>query len=130
MRLTTLRKAGRTDEYHAAAEYLFALLEHRPPFARQAVELEHSQGSAHLNGDLDVARRTVYALVDSPFLVHQGLALVLAGQWALTPAASDETLEAARDSARSGGLDLLQRVSEELLQTAYEDRREVEFFYP
>lgn len=128
--LTALRKARRTTDYHAAAKKLSALLENRPSFARQAVELEHSQGLAHLDGDLDAARRTVDALVDSPFLVHRGLARVLAGQWAPTHEASEKTLWVARETARSGGLDLLLRVSEELLHTSYEDRRQVEFFYP
>lgn len=128
--LTALRKAGRTDDYHRAAKTLFTLTRRRPPFARQAVTLEYSQGLAHLDGDVDAARRTIEGLVDSSFLVHRGLASVLTAQWATTRAASNEGLTAARDIARSGGLDLLLRVSEELLHTSFPDRYRIQFYYP
>lgn len=130
VKLTALRKAGRTDDYHAAAETLLALVERRPPFARQAVTLEYSQGLAHLDGDVEAARRMIGGLVDSSFLVHRGLASVLAGQWAPTAAASDQGLEAAHDIARSGGLGLLQRACEDLLNTPFGDRRKIQIFYP
>lgn len=125
-----MRKAGRASDYHAAVTTLLALVRHRPVFARQAVRLEYSQGLAHLDGDVDAARRMVADLTESSFLVHRGLASVLAGQWAPTAAASDQGLETARDIARAGGLGLLQHVCEDLLKAPFGNRRNIQIFYP
>lgn len=128
--LTALRKAGRENDYRCAAQRLLTLIRRRPPFARQAVLLEYSQGLAQFDNDLGAARKTIEGFSDSPFLVHRALATVLWGQWQPTITASDHWLTQARTIAADGGLELLERVTDSVLSTSFDDRRHVAFYYP